>query len=129
MRKITALIIFTAIVLTGCVQTNEPGEQDYYISIDVESGFLNDAVKLTLDNSTLLNSMVSTDYTINLAWSSGLINLSGDGHILNFTVPGYTLQEDYTIESSYDTSTVIIELDKDSYRVNISQSEGLISRD
>ena len=85
MKIIISLITCIILILQfGCKQATEPTAQDIYVSYEIESAFQDDLVRLVLDDEILLESKVTTNYTIGLAWSSGLQRLSKNDHILHF---------------------------------------------
>ncbi|MGE5807076.1 MAG: hypothetical protein ACM34M_14885, partial [Ignavibacteria bacterium] len=71
----------------------------------------------------------TTDYTLSLAWSSGLQKLSRKNHILNFFVVEHGVQKDFQIDTSNDTSTVLISFHKNNNQINIRQIKGRMLRD
>jgi hypothetical protein len=83
-----------------------------YVRIEMESAFENDSVKISVDDKTLLESRITTNYTVNLAWSSGLQRLTRSSHTVHFAVVEYAVQKDYTIDLTNDTSTVLMRFDK-----------------
>ncbi|MGA8265552.1 MAG: hypothetical protein WB779_14005, partial [Ignavibacteriaceae bacterium] len=77
MKKITLSSALLLLMFNfGCKHSTEPNAPDVYVSFDIQSTFQNDAVKLTIDNQMLLDSPVTTNYSISLAWSSGFKRLS-----------------------------------------------------
>jgi len=131
--KMKILFLFVLLILiipqNGCKQTTEPAVSDMYVLYEIESAFQDDAVKLTLDDRTLIESKVTTNYTISLAWSSGFQKLTRTGHIINFAVPEYGIQSDFNINAINDTSSVLIRFDKESKQISIEQIKGVILRD
>ena len=113
----------------ACQQTTESTSPCIYVNIEIESAFQDDSVKLTLNNNILLESRVTTDYTISLAWSSGLKKLSRSNHTLHFVVIEYGLHREYTISTVNDTSTVLLCFDKNTKQINIKQIKGIVLRD
>ena len=130
MKKIifTALIVIP-VLLTGCKHSTEPTEPDIYVNYEIESAFQEDSVKLAVDNEILVEARVTTNLTINLAWSSGLQKLSKSSHTLHFSVVDYGVQKDYVIDTSNDTSTVLLRFNKSTNQINIEQIKGRILRD
>lgn len=128
MKKLT---LFSALLLlvfnTGCEQSTEPTSY-VYISFDVESNFQNDSVRLALDNQLLLNSPVTTNYSVSLAWSSGLKRLSKTFHRLHFSVVDYGIQKDYQVDVTNDTSTVLIHFYKSTKQIDFMQVKGIVRR-
>jgi hypothetical protein len=121
--------LITLISQTGCKQTTESSSSGIFVSYEVESAFQNDSVKVALDDKTLLESRVTTNYTISLAWSSGLQKLSRDNHFLHFGVVEYGVQKDYRIDTANDTSTVLLRFDKSTKQISFQQIRGRIFRD
>ena len=115
------VVLVTLFSQNGCIKAVEPTSSDIYVNYEIESVFQNDYVKLTLDDKILLESRVTTNYTINLAWSSGLQKLSRDSHILRFAVVEYGIQNDYSIDTANDTSTVLLRFDKSAKQISIQQ--------
>lgn len=126
------IIFFTFIIFflqIGCKQTTEPDESDIFISFEIGSNFNNDSIKLFLDNKIILDSSITTNNLLSLAWRSGLQKLSKKPHILHFSVVKYGLQKDYQTNTANDTSTVLFNFDKDTKQINIKQIKGLLPRD
>jgi len=132
-EKVKIILLFiTYIILIlqfGCKQATEPTAQDIYVSYEIESAFQDDLVRLVLDDEILLESKVTTNYTISLAWSSGLQRLSKNDHILHFTVVEYGAEKDYRVDTTNDTSTVLLRFDKNTNQISIKQIKGRTLRD
>jgi len=132
-EKVKIILPFiTCIILIlqfGCKQATEPTAQDIYVSYEIESAFQDDLVRLVLDDEILLESKVTTNYTIGLAWSSGLQRLSKNDHILHFTVVEYGAEKDYRVDTTNDTSTVLLRFDKNTNQISIKQIKGRTLRD
>ena len=128
--KLTILFISILILLLqfGCKQTTEPGTPDIYVSFEIEHTFENDSVNLSLDNNILLDSSITTNFMLGLAWSSRLRKLSRNNHQLNFSVVEYGAQKDYTVGTSNDTSTVLLRFDKQTNQISIEQIKGRVPR-
>ena len=128
--KLTILFISILILLLqfGCKQTTEPGTPDIYVSFEIEHTFENDSVQLSLDNKILLDSSVTTNFMLGLAWSSRLRKLSRNNHQLNFAVVEYGAQKDYTVDTSNDTSTVLLRFDRSTNQISIEQIKGRVPR-
>jgi hypothetical protein len=122
----TFIIIFLSI---GCKQTTEPTETDVFVSFEIESEFNNDSVELLLDDKIILDSSITTNNLLSLAWSGGLQKLSRKTHILRFSVVEFGVQKDYKIDTENDTSTVLLRFDKNTKQINIEQIKGLALRD
>jgi hypothetical protein len=128
----TIILFVSLIVLAsqmGCKQATEPASSPMYVSFEIGSAFQNDSVKVILDNKTLLESRVTTNGTISLAWSSELLKLSKDNHKLHFAVMDYGVQKDYNTDTANDTSTVLISFDKNTTQISIEQIKGRIIRE
>ena len=123
------ILIITLISYFGCEQTTEPSSPYVYVNYEIESAFQNDSVEVYLDNETILKSRVTTNYTISLAWSSGLQMLSKDYHLLQFKVVDYGVKMDYPVETSNDTSTVLLRFNKNTKQISIKQIKGILLRD
>ena len=100
-----------------------------YVSYEIESAFQNDLVKLVLDDKILLESRITTNYVLSLAWSSGLQKISKDDHILHFTMVEYGTEKNYRIDTTNDTSTVLMRFDKNTNQISIKQIKGRTLRD
>lgn len=133
MKRIIFYISITIIISqTGCKQATESAPahvSDIYVSFEIESAFENDSVKFLIDDKTLLESRITTNYTINLAWSSGLQRLSRSSHPLHLAVVEYAVQKDYSIDTTNDTSTVLLRFDKTSKQISVQQIKGRLLRD
>jgi len=126
------LVFLIALVLSwqsGCSESTQSTAKDVYVSLEVESAFQNDLVTLLLDSKTLLESRVTTNYTVSLAWSSGLQKLSNDNHMLYFAVIEYAAHNTYEINLANDTSTVTINFDKSTRQIRFQQYKGILLRD
>ena len=130
MKIIISLITCIILILQfGCKQATEPTSQYVYVSYEIESAFQNDLVKLVLDDKILLESRITTNYVLSLAWSSGLQKISKDDHILHFTMVEYGTEKDYRIDTTNDTSTVLMRFDKNTNQISIKQIKGRTLRD
>ena len=114
---------------TGCKQATEPVVSDMYVNFEVESSFQDNAVKIIVDDKILLDSRITTNDVLSLAWSSGLQKLSRDNHTLQFTVIEYGAQKNYSIDITNDTSTVLLRFDKVTNQISIQQIKGRMLRD
>jgi hypothetical protein len=121
-----ALVVFWQ---SGCTESTQSNANDVYVSFEVESAFQNDLVALLLDSKTLLESRVTTNYTVGLAWSSGLQKLSRDNHMLYFSVIEYGAHNTFDIDLTNDTSTVTINFDKSTKQIRFVQYKGILLRD
>ena len=129
MKKITLLPALLLLMFNAdCKHSTEPTAPDIYVSFDVQSTFQNDAVRLALDNKLLLDSPVTTNYSIALAWSSGLKKLSRTMHWLSFSVVDYGVQKSYQVDVTNDTSTVLVDFNKDTKQIRFQQMKGIIHR-
>ena len=128
--KITILFISLTIpfLQIGCKQATEPNASDIHVSFEIEYTFENDSVHQSLDNNILLDSNVTTNFMLGLAWSSRLRKLSRDNHQLNFAVIEYGVQKDFTIDTSNDTSTVLLRFDREANQISIEQIKGRVPR-
>lgn len=128
--KITILFISLTIPILqiGCKQTTEPEASDIYVSFEIEYTFDNDSVHLSLDNNILLDSSITTNFMLGLAWSSRLRKLSRNNHQLNFAVVEYGAQRDFTVDTSNDTSTVLLRFDKEANQISFEQIKGRVPR-
>ena len=130
MSRITSLLLISfVLVQLNCNSSTESPEKDVYVKIDVESAFENDLVKVYLDSALLLDSSVTTNYTVDLAWSSGLCRLSGSSHTLLFSMVNEGLQKQFAIGLTDDTSTVVVRFDKGAKSIIFQQVKGTLLRD
>ncbi len=128
------IFIFTCLIIliiqTGCNQTTEPLSTEVYVTYDIESAFENDFVKASLDDNILIESKVTTDYSVSLAWSSGLQKFSRDGHhLLHFSVIDYGVEKYFVVDTSIDTSSVLIRFNRNTKTIHIEQIKGILLRD
>jgi len=130
-RQVKIFIAFLLLLFSqsGCKQATEPKASDIYVNFEIEIDFHNDSVKVALDDKILLESRVTTDYTISLAWSSEFQRLSRAAHNLFFTVVEYDVQSHYLIDTTNDTSTVLLRFDKITKKISIHQIKGVVLRD
>jgi hypothetical protein len=130
MKKTIFLIILVTLFLnSGCDKGVEPNTSYIFVNFEIESAFQNDYVIFALDRKVLLDSRVTTNYTIGLAWSSGLLKISKDNHIVHFSVVEYGVQKDYRVGTLNDTSTVLLRFDKSTKQIILEQFKGIILRD
>jgi hypothetical protein len=130
MKQIFLSFIALAVLWqSGCSESTQSTAKDVYVSFEVESAFQNDLVTLLLDGNTLLESRVTTNYSVSLAWSSGLRKLSGDTHLLYFELIEYGARNGYRIDLTNDTSTVTINFDKSTRQISFRQYKGRLFRD
>jgi hypothetical protein len=123
-----SVIAFVVSWQSGCSEATQSTANEVFVSFEVESAFQNDLVTLHLDNETLLESRVTTNYSISLAWSSGLRRLSNDTHFLYFEAIEYGAQNGYRIDLTNDTSTVTINFDKSTKQIRFQQYKGRLLR-
>ncbi|MCX6145539.1 MAG: hypothetical protein NTZ35_20215 [Ignavibacteriales bacterium] len=124
-----SLIALAVFWQSGCSESTQPNAKEIFVSIEVESAFQNDLVRLHLNNETLLESRVTTNYSVSLAWSSGLRKLSNDTQFLYFEVTEYGANNGYRIDLTNDTSTVTINFDKSTRQIRFAQYKGILLRD
>jgi len=105
-------IIFTAVVLFffSCneetINQPPPESSETLLSIQVDSHFDNDFVNLALNNINLLNSSVTTNYVVNIAWLKNQMLPSGN-HTIDFKMPDNGKERLHTFYLQ-DTLSVII---------------------
>ena len=130
-RHVKIFIAFLPLLFlqSGCKQATEPKASNVYVNFEIEIDFHDDSVKVALDDKILLESRVTTDYTISLAWSSGFRMLSRAAHNLFFTVVEYDVQIHYLFDVTNDTSTVLMRFDKSTKKISIQQIKGVVLRD
>jgi hypothetical protein len=127
-KQLLFVSLMAVLSLTVCKHATEPVVPDMVVNIEVDSAFQDDFVRVVLDGKTLLESKVTTNYTVSLAWSSGLRKMTRDRHVLHFEVVEYAVQRNYTIDASNDTSTVVLLFDKNTKKIGIQQVKGLLLR-
>ena len=84
---------------------------------------------ILLDQDTLLESEITTNYTISLAWSSGIKTISKEDHYLQVFIVDQTIKKEFYIDTTNDTSTVIIRFNRNTQQISIGQNNGTILRD
>ena len=114
---------------SGCRESTEPSAKDVYVAFDLESAFQNDLVTMLLDDKTLLESRITTNYTISLAWSTGLKKLSNDHHSLYVALLEYGVHNSYNVDLTNDTSTVAIRFNRSTNQITFQQYKGRLLRD
>jgi hypothetical protein len=127
--KLLHLIVLAVLLQSGCSGSTQPNAKEVYVSIEVESAFQNDLVTLLLDSKTLIETRVTTNYSVDLAWSSGPQKLSNDNHVLYFAVVEYEAHKTYEIDLTNDTSTVTINFDRATKQIRFVQYKGILLRD
>ena len=128
----TMMFIACVVLLTSqvsCKHATETPAPDMYVIYQVESAFQGDSVRLIVDDKILMQSRVTTNYTVDLAWSSELQKLSRDSHTLHFDVIQYDVQNDYRINIANDTSSILIRFNRDTKLISIEQVKGILLRD
>lgn|GEM_PF-2856722 len=126
------LFFFTLMVVflqLGCHESTQPSLEEITVLFEVESAFKNDLVTLTLDSKILLESRITTNDVLSLAWSSGFIKLSNESHSLHFSIIECGAHGSYNIDLTNDTSTVAIRFDRSSKQIHIQQFKGGVLRD
>ena len=115
------------ILLNGCKykQTTEPiFSENIYVSFDILTTFHNDSVQLALDDKILLDSTISTNNVLSLAWSSGLQRITRNNHILHLSLVEYKAQNYYMVDATNDTSTVLMFFDINTKQITFQQIKG-----
>lgn len=115
-------------ILPGCNESTQPATKEVLVLVDVESDFQNDLVTLFLDDKTLLESRITTNYVLSLAWSSGFLKLSNDRHSLYFAVNEFGVRDSYNVDLTNDTSTVAIRFDRSTRQIHFQQFKGRLLR-
>jgi hypothetical protein len=129
MKPVLLSFVALAVFLqSGCSESTQSTAKEVYVSFEVESAFQNDLVTLLLDSKTLMESRVTTNYSVGLAWSSGLQKLSNDNHVLYFAVIEYAAHSAYEIDLTNDTSTVTINFNKSTKQISFRQYKGILLR-
>jgi hypothetical protein len=123
------LILAVVLSLSGCGESSTSPKKDVTVFFEVESDFRNDLVTLYLDYTTLLQSRITTDPVLSLAWSSGAQKISNDSHFLYFAVSEFGSHGGYSIDLKDDLSTVTINLDRSTKQVIFRQFKGRLLRD
>jgi hypothetical protein len=127
------LAFFLAAVLCslqqGCNESNQAEPTNVFVIIDVEMTFQNDLVSLVLDGKPLLESRITTNNVVSLAWSSGFLELSNKAHSLTFSVVEQGVTGGFNIDLSNDTSTVAIRFNRSSKQIQFQQYKGRLWRD
>ncbi|MCX6134295.1 MAG: hypothetical protein NTU47_10830 [Ignavibacteriales bacterium] len=128
-RFLVFLTLLAIFLQLGCHESTQPSLEEIAVLIELESAFKNDLVTLTLDNKMLLESRITTNDVLSLAWSSGFLKLSKESHSLHFAVVEFGAYVGYTIDLSNDTSTVAIGFDRSSKQIHLQQFKGRLLRD
>jgi hypothetical protein len=130
MRRFPVFLASLVVLLgSGCDQATQSTGKEVFVSIEIESDFQNDLVRLYLDYTTILEARITTNPVLSLAWSSGLRKLSNDSHFLNFAVTEYGVLKTYDVDLTSDTSTVTINFDKSTKQIRFQQYKGRLLRD
>ncbi|HCA81867.1 MAG TPA: hypothetical protein DEP53_19215 [Bacteroidetes bacterium] len=125
-------LLFVSIILClpcACNESTQSPARTVLVLFEIGSSFQNDLVTLLLDDKPLLESRITTNDVLSLAWSSGFKELSNDSHSLYFAVADYGVHESYKIDLTTDTSTVVISLNKSAKQISFQQFKGRMLRD
>jgi hypothetical protein len=120
-----------ALVLFACDEPNQPAQtaqKEVYVNIEAESDYNNDSVKVMLDDEVLVESKITTNYTIGLAWSSGLRKISRNNCRIRCNLVEHGIVNNYEISTKFDTSTITIIFNRNSGQISFSQFRGLMYR-
>lgn len=121
-----------ALVLFACDESNQPTQitqKEVYINIEADSGYENDSVKVMLDDEVLVESRITTNYTISLAWSSGLRKISRNNCKIQCNLIEYGIVRNYEIDTKYDTSTITIVFNRNTGQISFNQYKGIMYRE
>jgi hypothetical protein len=121
--------LFVTAILSGCKQTTEPSDTNFYVLFEAESSFQNDHVQAILDNKILLDSTITTNDVLSLAWGSRLQKLSKNDHTFKFILSDFGVQKNYIMKTQYDTTSILIRFDRDSNEISFKQIKGIMYRD
>ena len=128
MKRVFYFIVFL-FLLIGCSQTDDPKQSDIYLNIELESGFQNDSVIVSLDDNILLEARITTDFSINVAWASGFKKLSKDDHTIQLDIVEFGIYRDFDVITLGDTTTVLFSFDRDNEQVIMNYVKGAVLRD
>ena len=113
----------------ACTESTQPPAKRVLVVFEVGYSFQNDLVTLLLDDKPLLESRITTNDVLSLAWSSGFKELSNDSHSLFVALVEYGAHDTYKLDLSNDTSTVVINFDKPTRQIRFQQYKGRMLRD
>jgi hypothetical protein len=113
----------------ACTESTQAPPKRVFVLFEVGYSFQNDLVSLLLDDKPLLESRITTNDVLSLAWSSGFKELSNDSHSLYIALVEYGAHDSYKIDLSNDTSTVVINFDKPTRQIRFQQFKGRMLRD
>jgi len=131
MMKYFAMTVLFAVGLLqfNCDLFTESSGKDVFVKFDIEFAFQNDSIRLLLDNKILVETNVTTNYTVSLAWSSGLQKLTSGNHIVRFFILNRGIQGQFSFFTSFDTSTVAIRLAPQTNQLSFQYFKGVLLRD
>lgn len=130
MKLLAIRFVSTVVCLQlACTESTQAPAKTVWVLFEVGYSFQNDLVTLLLDDKLLLESRITTNDVVSLAWSSGFRELSNDSHSLYFALVEYGVHDTYRIDLSNDTSTVIINYDKSIRQIRFDQFRGRRLRD
>lgn len=131
MKKIYFVFGIAIFALFACNESNQPTQteqKEVYVNIEAESDYNNDSVKIMLNDEVLVESKITTNYTVSLAWSSGLRKISGNNCRIQCDLVEYGIVGNYKIDTKYDTSTITIIFNRNSGQITFNQFRGLMYR-
>jgi hypothetical protein len=113
--------------LPGCNQTTQPAGPSTVLSIDLEYDFRDDLVKVELDDVTLLQSVIATNFSIDLAWSTGPRKVSIGTHTVRVLVNTIMAHDQYQF-NLVDTTTLVVRYNRQEKQLQSAQYKGMILR-
>ena len=108
LKLIYLVLGFLFFLYSGC-NTEDSNTSQALLRVDLQSGFYKDSVRILIDNDVLLDSVVSTNAVLSLAWTSKNLTVNTGYYKFSAIIFGECLfrETDFFI---HDTSTVTINL-------------------
>ena len=123
--RLLFLLFVSIAFLSSCSKLDSditnPEEQDAYLSVIVGGYFKSDFVKVSLNNSVLVEDTMSTGQVIGAAWSSGLKKIKGGSNTLNAEIKNFNMYTNKVFVLK-DTMTAVISYNRTSdgqFRIDI----------
>jgi hypothetical protein len=114
-NKYNFILIASLFLLVSCKkETEEKQNSDAWFSVDLQSDFQNDSVRVTVDNNKVLDKRITTNMSLGLAEIVPCTLTTGT-HTIKIEMPEKSIAKDSTVDLQGDFTFAVV------YNNSISQ--------